>query len=527
MNKKKLRDCLKLYFITDHQLETRSMITQVKLSLSGGATMIQYRNKNFRPDDILEVYEIAVFCRLQQIPFIINDDILLAKAVNADGVHLGQDDQKAGSARKVLGKDKIIGISISNSAEFKKTDLTQVDYIGLGPVFDTATKPDAKKASGLTFLKKISEKTDLPIVAIGGINLINTPSVINSGACGISIISAISRAENIEEAANNFSSLLNILPVKIKKKWSNEFALIDSLQKFKAFHNNLKIEAGDDAALLNELKRPVISTDTQRENVHFKLKWQSFYEIGFKAVSVSLSDLAASYAEPESVFINLGIPSHVSDSDIQELYRGINDNLMNYSASIGGGNISKAEMLSIDIFAVGEGDFLFPKRSCAKTDQLICTTGDLGLARAGLEILSAEVEGHDYLAEKFKFPKPRFDAAEILKGFDIDCVTDISDGLYGDLGHICRQSGVSAVLTPDEFRINENLKKYCLENEKNPEEYIISGGEDYELLFTCNNQIFPDIQKKLGSVFVLGKIIKQCREKIKCDFKGLSFNHGK
>lgn len=527
MLKKNIKEYLKLYFITDHQHPDISMLDQVIEAVKGGVTMIQYRNKNFGPNHINEVYKIADFCKLNKIPFIINDDILLAKAVDADGVHLGQDDNSIISAKKVLGEDKIMGISISSYKEFKNTDLSPCDYIGLGPIFPTSTKKDAKPACHTDLIKTISKETDLPVTAIGGINKDNALSVINSGACGISVISAISRQENIQKAALEFALLLNSKEKKTAQKWTNEFDVIESIKNFDSFHKRLKVKAGDDSALLNPMEKPVISTDTQRQNVHFKLEWQTFYEIGYKAASVSLSDLAACYAKPESIFINLGLPNFLSQENIYEIYKGINDNIKRFDVSIGGGNISKSSVLSLDIFCIGHGCDIFPERSNALKNQLICSTGPLGLAKAGLEILSTNTSGFESLTHAFKYPEPKFKEAKILKAIGINCVTDISDGVYGDISHIAKQSHLTAEIQPQKFKTDKNLLAYCKKFKKDPNEYIISGGEDYELLFTCTENQFEEVQKQINTAFVLGKFKSFNQSFVESEYKGESFNHGK
>ncbi|MCB9480329.1 MAG: thiamine-phosphate kinase [Desulfobacteraceae bacterium] len=527
MYKKNLKRHLKFYFITDHQNTNISMLEQVKEAVLGGATIVQYRNKNFLPGHIDEVYEIKKFLKLNKIPFIINDNILLAKAVDADGIHLGQDDFSPASARNIIGKNKIIGISVSDLYEFENTDFSQCDYIGLGPVFPTNTKKDAKKACGLDFVSKITSKTTLPVVGIGGINIKNCSSVIEAGALGICVISALTGQNNIFKASKELSSALKISLPQIREKWKNEFELINKLCRFDSFNKNLKISAGDDAALLFAMKNPVISTDTQREDIHFRLSWQSFHEIGFKAVSVCLSDLAASYAKPVSVFINLGLPEYVSDEDVLEIYRGIDENLSIYNCSIGGGNISSSEKLSIDLFAVGEGSEIFPKRSEAKEGDLICSTGFLGLSRAGLEILDNNIEGYDFLINAFKRPAPKFFQSEILKESGINCVTDISDGLYGDLSHIAKASEITVVIDNSNILIHPELQRYCKNHNKNPIEYIISGGEDYELLFTCSISEFEEIKNKIPDAFIAGKAVRQRKDLIISEITGESFDHGK
>ncbi|MDY0131221.1 MAG: thiamine-phosphate kinase [Desulforegulaceae bacterium] len=526
MYKKNLKKYLKFYFITDSQNINFSMLYQVKEAVLGGATIVQYRNKTFLPKHINEVYEIKNFLKLNKIPFIINDNILLAKAVDADGIHLGQNDFSPSEARNVLGKNKIIGISVSDLNEFKNTDFSFCDYIGLGPVFPTDTKKDAKKACGLDFVSQISAKSNLPIVGIGGINLENASSVLDSGAVGICVISALTKEKNIYKASTLLSNLLNINPEKISQKWGNEFELIEKLTKFKSFKRNIKISAGDDSALLYCIKKPVISTDTQREDIHFKLSWQNFYEIGFKTVSVCLSDLAASYARPLSVFINLGLPDYVSDQDIIELYKGIDENLSLHNCSIGGGNVSAAEKFCIDLFAIGEGSEIFPKRSGAKEGELICSTGFLGLSKAGLEIVEKNIKGYEFLVNAFKRPTPKFFESKILEKFKVNCVIDISDGLYGDLIHLTKTSKLSSIIYEKDLLVHPELEKYCQDFNKNPLEYIVSGGEDYELLFTCPEKSFESIKKEINNAFIVGKTAKLKDKYIKSKIIGNSFDHG-
>lgn len=489
MDKNALKHLLKRYYITDTNLKI-PMLTQVKKAVLGGASMILYKNDEFKPDNIDEVYKISHFCRLNKTPLIINSEILLAKAVNADGVHLTHIDNPE-TAKNILGKDKIVGITISNRDEFQSSDFSFADYIGIDPIFFNDTKPDTKKNLIQNFLEEIRPNTNLPVVVL-------------------------------EEMVNK-----NREQKIVQTRWNDEFKLIEKLKTLKSFHTGLKVKAGDDAALLNSLNRPIISTDTQREDVHFKLSWQSFYEIGYKAVSISLSDLAASFAKPESVFINLGLPPYLSNDDIFEIYSGINDNLVTYNVSIGGGNISKAEKLSIDLFVIGDGKKIFPKRSNGVKGQLVCSTGNLGLSKAGLEILANNIKGYEKLIKRFKFPKPRFDAAKILKDFKIDCVTDISDGLYGDIGHIAKESGLTAKITPKTFMIDEELEAYCNFFKKDPKEYIISGGEDYQLLFTCHINLFRKIKKEIPSAFVAGELKEFSGDFVESDISCSSFDHGK
>jgi len=288
--------------------------------------------------------------------------------------------------------------------------------------------------------------------------------------------------------------------------WSDEFALIKKILKGNktAANNEIIHGPGDDACLLNEIRKPVITTDTQREGVHFELDWLTPEQIGNKAISVTLSDLAASYAIPKSVFINLGLPKHVSDTFAESIYRGVYDALNTYRCSLGGGNVSVADTLTIDIFAIGQGSDIFPLRSNAKPGYGLYTTGPLGISRGGLFALKKKDMSFPYLLEKFITPKARFDAAPILADAGVTCVTDISDGLWGDAGHIAESSRISITLSIETPPLHPEFQHFCKKYGYDTAEMMLSGGEDYELLFACPPDIFTRINKQLPDAFQVG-----------------------
>lgn len=194
MSRQHLRDALRFYFITDDNAPALSPVEQVRIALQGGATMIQYRNKTFCRDDLPEVLQIRDICRERNVPLIINDHIRLAEQVAADGIHVGQEDLPPAAARRQLGDDAIVGVSVSSLEELRTTDLTSCDYMGSGPVFPTGTKADAKAVKGVSGLKAIVDAAPVPVVAIGGVTADNAPACRQAGAAGIAVISFISRA---------------------------------------------------------------------------------------------------------------------------------------------------------------------------------------------------------------------------------------------------------------------------------------------------------------------------------------------
>ena len=197
---------LRFYFITDDGAAGFPPVAQAEIALAAGATVVQYRNKAFALERYGEVEEICALCRDRAVPFIVNDNILLAKAVGADGVHLGQDDAPPALARKILGPDAIIGLSVSNLSELARSDLSVCDYVGSGPVYFTGTKADAKPVRGLTGLREMVENCPLPVVGIGGITAENAPGCLRRGAAGVAVISYITRAASPGIAAERFAA---------------------------------------------------------------------------------------------------------------------------------------------------------------------------------------------------------------------------------------------------------------------------------------------------------------------------------
>jgi len=313
----------------------------------------------------------------------------------------------------------------------------------------------------------------------------------------------------------------------------DEFKLIEKLlasasRMTKGEGDFIKVPPGDDACLLSALRHPVITTDTHRENIHFSFDWQTPEEIGRKAVSVTLSDLAASYAKPVSLFINLGIPSSFSEKTAEELYKGIGRGLAEYRCALGGGNISSSDLLSLDLFAIGEGSAgLFPLRSAANSGDGLYCTGPLGMARAGLDLLKKKDSDFQRLVNCFKFPKARFDAAKVLLNHGIRCVIDISDGLKGDAMHLAEASNVTIELSIDKKDIDPDLTAFCKKYGLKPEDVAIAGGEDYELLFSCSKDAYGKLKKDLPDVYPAGQCLPFTGSHILAPPSKLSsFQHG-
>lgn len=193
------RDMLTLYLVTDRRwLKGRDFIEVLQESIDGGVTMIQLREKDLSHDEFLELaWDVKDLCEKNKIPFLINDNVEVAKEVDADGVHIGQDDMNYLRAREVLGKDKIIGLSCTSVEQGLEAEKMGVDYIGVGGIFTTSSKDDADYC-GVDGTRAIKDAVDLPIVGIGGINPTTIRELKGTGIDGISVISAILDNEDIE-----------------------------------------------------------------------------------------------------------------------------------------------------------------------------------------------------------------------------------------------------------------------------------------------------------------------------------------
>lgn len=207
-----------LYLCTDRDLMSTDTIEEtVEQAVKGGCTVVQLREKDCSS---LEFYETALRVKKitdeYKIPLIINDRVDIALAVNADGVHVGQDDLPAASVRRILGGDKVIGVSAGSVREAVKAREDGADYLGVGAMHATSTKTDADVTT-VEELKKIREMVDLPIVAIGGMNKQTLPELKGTGVDGIAVVSAVIAADDIERAASELSEA-----VRSQKKQERE-----------------------------------------------------------------------------------------------------------------------------------------------------------------------------------------------------------------------------------------------------------------------------------------------------------------
>ena len=194
-----LRRAMALYAVTDRAwLGERTLASCVEEALAGGATFVQLREKDApRAEVVLRARALAQACREAGVPFVVNDDVDAARIAEADGVHVGQDDAACADARAALGPDAIVGVSVQTVEQALAAQAAGADYLGVGAVFGTPTKPDAADV-GVDGLRAICAAVDIPVVAIGGLTERTIPALAGTGADGAAVVSAIFAADDIE-----------------------------------------------------------------------------------------------------------------------------------------------------------------------------------------------------------------------------------------------------------------------------------------------------------------------------------------
>jgi thiamine-monophosphate kinase len=277
-----------------------------------------------------------------------------------------------------------------------------------------------------------------------------------------------------------------------KIKALGEFELIKHLTsgiKFRASESIISI--GDDCAVysLKSGVKEVISTDALVENIHFKLSTTTPKALGRKALSVSLSDIAAMGGTPKRVMVTLGLPKKISVPFLDKLYSGFNEICNQFKVELAGGDtVSSPKCFFINVAVIGEAKRVFTRQG-AKPSDLIFVTGTLGDSSLGLKLLGKNKKaGKDkrFLIDRHMDPTARVQEAGILarSKINITSMIDISDGLVQDLYHICKASNVGARIYQDRLPQSPEFARTCRRNSISPLPLLLNGGEDYELLFT-------------------------------------------
>jgi thiamine-monophosphate kinase len=303
-----------------------------------------------------------------------------------------------------------------------------------------------------------------------------------------------------------------------------EFGLIDHLTKqIKIKQKSTTKGIGDDAAVLDFAdKKVMVSTDMLLEGIHFDLAYTPLKHLGYKAVQVNLSDIYAMNGTATQVTVSLGISSKFPLEAVEELYEGIYLACEKYNIDlVGGDTTSSRQGLVISVTALGyadEKDIVY--RNTAEEGDLICVSGDLGGAYTGLQLLEREklvyienpniqpdLEGKDYIIERQLKPEARKDIIELLKDIDVKptAMIDISDGLASEILHICKQSNKGCNLYEDKIPLDPMTYETAREFNLDPTVCALSGGEDYELLFTIKQADYEKIKLQMD-ISIIGHI---------------------
>ncbi len=285
-----------------------------------------------------------------------------------------------------------------------------------------------------------------------------------------------------------------------------EDKLIESFLDIKK-DKNVLLGPGDDCAHIKGMKDILITTDSLSMRTDFP-KIMNYTEMGKKSVAVTLSDIAAMGARPRAFLVSLILDKNLDKSDYDKLVLGIKDGCNIHKTPLVGGDVGEGDELIIVGIALGEKVDRILKRSGAKIGDLICTTGYLGAAACGVEYMINIGDSSDsYSLKRAKVPKARIEEGIILSKYANSCI-DISDGLAKDLGEIIHQSNLGAEIYEDKIPIHYDTKKIAKKLSKNPLDFVLYGGEDYELLFTINEDNFEKINKiSQVKISKIGKII--------------------
>ena len=201
-------DEIDFYFVTDSELSKNKIFSDVENAIKAGCKVVQYREKNKSTKDMIEeAKQLKKICEGKAI-FLVDDRVDIALAADADGVHIGQEDISFQTARVLLGKSKIIGITVHNLEEAIEAEKLGVDYIGLAPIYKTGTKEDARDPIGTKMIEIVSKEVNLPIVAVGGINKNNVKEVIESGADSVVSISAVMNSDDVYSEVSKFIEII-------------------------------------------------------------------------------------------------------------------------------------------------------------------------------------------------------------------------------------------------------------------------------------------------------------------------------
>jgi len=303
-----------------------------------------------------------------------------------------------------------------------------------------------------------------------------------------------------------------------------EFDLIAKIKKEFLFENpDILVNIGDDSAVLNfSGKKLFLTKDILVEDIHFKLSFNPPYYLGRKSLAVNLSDLAAMGAKPSYALLGLCLSHKIDEGWIGEFLKGFKSMCEEFDVHLIGGDISSSKKVFISVTLIGQGDKIIERKG-AKPGDIIFVSGFLGNASYGLNLLKkgiklGENRKFDFFIKAFLDPKPKVKLGERLKAKDVaSSMIDISDGLSVDLFNLCEASNVGAVIYQNKLPVSNHLLSEKIKEKYN---FVLHGGEDYELLFTVPAFKFKEISDFKEKVTLIGYITERDKGIKIIDFKG-------
>ncbi|MBU0580412.1 MAG: thiamine-phosphate kinase [Candidatus Margulisbacteria bacterium] len=304
------------------------------------------------------------------------------------------------------------------------------------------------------------------------------------------------------------------------KDFGGEFKLISEITKgFKNYHNVYKT-IGDDAAVIKkEDHYEVITTDTLVEGDHFHCDWSTPYQIGVKTLEVNVSDIVAMGAKPELLLMNIVLRDGIEVEFVKELYRAIQDGCDKYGITLIGGDTTHGQVMMLNATLTGKTQKPI-LRSGAQVGDLICVTGDVGASTAGLKMFLKGKQPEGYVLIRHVEPHCRHNISEKIAKYAKSMI-DISDGVSPEVRHICEESGVGALIEAKNIPIHHETHKAAESVGTTGLECALSGGEDFELLFTLEEKYWQRLKEEVKDITVIGRIVKREEGEKYIDLDGL------
>ncbi|MHB8572439.1 MAG: thiamine-phosphate kinase [Candidatus Dormibacteria bacterium] len=493
---------VRLYLVTGEAASPDEVCNRAEAALRGGVDAIQLRQKGWNARDRLDcATRLARLCRDHGVPFLVNDDLAVALASGADGVHLGQDDLPVQAARRLAGRTLVIGRSTHSEEQAKAAVAEGADYIGVGPLWATPTK-QGRPAIGLSVAAGMARSSAIPSFAIGGVDRSRAADAVATGVTGVAVVRAVWDAPDPAAAARQLKVALPAAPPRApdpRLDSLGESGLLDSLLPLLPA-GDLEVGPGDDAAAFRlEAGLVALSTDQAVEGVHFDLGLVSPEDVGWRTLALAAADIEATGGPATHAVVALSAPARTRRGLLLRVYAGMADFALGYGLRLVGGDTSATPgPLSLTVTVLGSPAAPLLRRDQARAGELVLVTGPLGGPAAGLLALRGgrgdAAEEESWVAQHRR-PQPRPGRALVAAG--IRCAGDVSDGLAAEARRMARLSGVRVVLETGAVPLAPGLEATL--GRKRGLDLALGGGEETELCFTCAEADLDRVRSALAA----------------------------